>query len=268
MTDTLSRITVHGKFEDPNDPTAVMEGQKITFTPQFSGQLLNSSGDVIGVPRVVTKQLATDGSFSALLVATNSPNMQPQNWTYQVKAPFGIPPYSIPVDVASPGGSLDLINVVPAGTPSGGTVVLVPGRGITSMTINGSSHLIVTFTDGVTSDLGDVGGGGGGPGTPGRGIANTAISGGHLIVTYTDATTQDVGTVVGVATASSPLVLTGTALTAPGVITQTASDARYPQFAAVTGGWKFTGGSGKTLWVTNVDPAGSAANGDAWIAMP
>lgn len=264
MTDTLSRITVIGTFEDPNDATLVLAGQPITFTPRFKGQLLNSSGDVIGVPRVVTKKLDSAGHFSALLVATDSPNMQPQNWTYTVKPPFGIPAYDIVVPAASPGGTVDLINVVPAGTPSGGTVVLVPGRGIASIAINGSSHMIVTYTDSTTQDLGVVAGGGG-SGADGRGIANAALSSGHLILTFTDATVQDVGSVVGIASVSAPLSLTGSALSAPGVNTQTTNDARYPQFAAVTGGWKFTGGAGKTFWVTNIDPDTNAANGDVWV---
>lgn len=74
-----------------------------------------------------------------------------------------------------------------------------PGVGIASAAVSSDGHLLVTFTDGTTSDLGVVVGHDGAPGQDGkagRGVASVAVSdSGHLIVTYTDGTTSDAGQV-------------------------------------------------------------------------
>ena len=81
------------------------------------------------------------------------------------------------------------------------------GRGITSLAINISGHLVVTYTDTTQADLGLVVGADGENGTngtngtngeDGRGIASMAVDGSyHLIITYDDATTEDAGLIPG-----------------------------------------------------------------------
>jgi hypothetical protein len=79
------------------------------------------------------------------------------------------------------------------------------GRGITGTRI-ASGHLIVTYTDGTSADVGQVAGtpgttgvpgATGAPGAAGRSITATTITGGHLIVTYSDGSSSDAGPVVG-----------------------------------------------------------------------
>lgn len=73
------------------------------------------------------------------------------------------------------------------------------GRGIASTQIAGG-HLIVAYTDGITTDLGPVSGANGrdgATGPAGRSITATTITGGHLVVSYSDGATADVGAVVG-----------------------------------------------------------------------
>jgi len=74
------------------------------------------------------------------------------------------------------------------------------GKGIVSAVINASNHLIITYTDGTTSDAGVVSGGGGGTGVS---ITGATVNGvGHLILTLSDLSTIDAGYVVGPAGAT------------------------------------------------------------------
>jgi hypothetical protein len=75
------------------------------------------------------------------------------------------------------------------------------GRGITSTAINGSGHLIITYTDASIVDAGLVVGPAGavGPvGAAGRSITAVAVNpSNHLILTFNDGGTLDAGVVVG-----------------------------------------------------------------------
>lgn len=96
------------------------------------------------------------------------------------------------------------------------------GRSITGASINGSGHLILTYSDSTQADVGLVvgadglngsdgidgapgadgadgaDGASGADGADGRGIASMAIDGNdHLIITYTDSTTEDAGLIPG-----------------------------------------------------------------------
>ena len=90
------------------------------------------------------------------------------------------------------------------------------GRGVTAFVVNDEGHLIVTYSDGETADLGKVtgenGAGGeqgpkgdtgaagadGADGKDGRGIVNLEVDeDGELIATYTDGETQNLGRVTG-----------------------------------------------------------------------
>ena len=83
------------------------------------------------------------------------------------------------------------------------------GRGVKSFEVNDEGHLMVTYSDGETVDLGKVTGDAtdgkngvdghdGKDGENGRGIANLEVNeDGELIATYTDGETQNLGRVVG-----------------------------------------------------------------------
>lgn len=72
------------------------------------------------------------------------------------------------------------------------------GKGISSVAISESGHLIVAYTDATTTDAGYVIGSTGAAGTPGRGITSLAVNGSNrLIATFTDLSTTDLGSVIG-----------------------------------------------------------------------
>ncbi|MHC0442511.1 tail fiber domain-containing protein, partial [Flavobacterium sp. 3-210] len=90
------------------------------------------------------------------------------------------------------------------------------GKGIASTTVDASGNLIVTYTDGTTSDLGrikgidGVNGTDGTNGLDGKGIANTAVdASGNLIITYSDGTSSDAGKVKGETGEQGPQGLQG-----------------------------------------------------------
>ena len=74
------------------------------------------------------------------------------------------------------------------------------GRGVKSFEVNDEGHLMVTYSDGETVDLGKVTGDAtdGKDGTNGRGIENLEVNeDGELIATFTDGEAQNLGRVVG-----------------------------------------------------------------------
>lgn len=67
------------------------------------------------------------------------------------------------------------------------------GKGITGTSISGG-HLLLTYSDGATVDAGQVLGKDGTNGTNGRGVTKITLTGAyHLVVTYTDGSTDDLG---------------------------------------------------------------------------
>jgi hypothetical protein len=83
------------------------------------------------------------------------------------------------------------------------TTMLPPaatGLSITSTAINGSGHLIITYSNATTQDAGLVKGADGATGATGVSIVTAAVNGsGHLILTKSDSTTVDAGAVQGTA---------------------------------------------------------------------
>lgn len=113
--------------------------------------------------------------------------------------------------------------VVSAGVPGAN------GRSIVSVSINGSGHLLLGYSDGSQDDAGLVvgtdgvdglpgadgadgtNGSNGAAGEDGRGIASMTIDGSnHLIITYTDASTEDAGLIAGGGGSSAWGGITGT----------------------------------------------------------
>lgn len=70
------------------------------------------------------------------------------------------------------------------------------GRGITGTRLDGG-HLLVSYTDGTTDDVGTVTGATGTAGLAGRGITGSTIEGGRLVLSFDDGTRTDLGRVVG-----------------------------------------------------------------------
>jgi hypothetical protein len=71
------------------------------------------------------------------------------------------------------------------------------GRGIRGTDVNAAGHLIISYSDGTTEDVGLVVGRDGGEGPVGRGIADSDIVDGRLVLTYSDGERVDLGPVVG-----------------------------------------------------------------------
>lgn len=87
----------------------------------------------------------------------------------------------------------------PAGTAGQPGANGAAGRGIVSTQLVGT-HLLLTYTDGTTTDVGVVStpGAPGPTGAAGRGITSTTVTAaGHLLITYSDGQVLDAGTVLG-----------------------------------------------------------------------
>lgn len=70
------------------------------------------------------------------------------------------------------------------------------GRGITSTNIR-AGRLVVTYSDGTTTDVGPVTGAPGQPGPQGRGIVATTVDEGDLVVVFSDGARESLGRIVG-----------------------------------------------------------------------
>ena len=114
---------------------------------------------------------ATDGYFAIRLPATDDPDVNPTNFTYNVSEPTGrtyniLVPKDTPL-LNKPGDPLngqpviELSDVVPAPGPSAGLVQLARGRGLDSITVE-SGNWVAHYDDGATQIIGPAPTGGGG----------------------------------------------------------------------------------------------------------
>lgn len=71
------------------------------------------------------------------------------------------------------------------------------GRGITSTLLRADGHLVLTYSDGSTNDVGLVVGQSGGAGSAGVGITSATTQGGRLVLSFSDGSNVDVGRIVG-----------------------------------------------------------------------
>lgn len=55
----------------------------VTFTPS-AAKLLDTAGDVIVVPRPITRPLDVNGQLTVQLIATDDPDLNPTDWTWRV----------------------------------------------------------------------------------------------------------------------------------------------------------------------------------------
>jgi acid phosphatase family membrane protein YuiD len=141
----------------------------VKFTPSPSVLLDSESGHVIDTRPFTVYPRVTDGFFKIQLPATDDPQINPTDWTYEVVEPTGrtyniVVPYDTPTASISPDPEdldgeqvIDLVDVVPDPDSNAGTVQLLVGRGIASVDYDGSNHLIVTYDDFTTHDAGTMG---------------------------------------------------------------------------------------------------------------
>lgn len=142
--------------------------QDVIFTPNVKPPVLISAATnhVIAAQPFAVRPAEADGYFAVQVPCTDDPDINPTDWTYTVTEPTG---RTYPIEVSintpildAPGDPLDgqrvidLVDIVPVAEPSGGTVQLVSGRGIASMTVDGTNHLIITYSDLQTQDAGVI----------------------------------------------------------------------------------------------------------------
>lgn len=106
------------------------------------------------------------------------------------------------------------------------------GKGVSSAVIDANGHLIITYTDGTTSDAGLITGGG-----SGVSITGATVNGvGHLVLTLSDGSTVDAGYVVGPAgPAGSGVGITGATVNGSGHLILTFSDSSTVDAGYVVG---------------------------------
>lgn len=92
-----------------------------------------------------------------------------------------------------------LVVAAPVGQPADGLPGAngADGRGITSTWLRADGHLLITYSDGSQTDVGQVIGEAGTDGADGRGITFSQVIEGRLILAFSDGTTVDVGRIVG-----------------------------------------------------------------------
>jgi hypothetical protein len=117
----ITTVTVTGRYIHP-DGTPF--SGKVTFSAPSLLQL--AGADTIAFGSAVFT-LDTNGTFTAILVATDNANMQPTEWKYQVTEQLtGVSPRTYWIDLPSTPSPVDLADIAPA-DPARGSYVLVPG---------------------------------------------------------------------------------------------------------------------------------------------
>lgn len=146
-------------------PNAVPVSGKVTFTP--SATVLLSMGDeaVTVMATAVTYNMGPDGILrdaqgndGVTLLATDSPNVTPINWTWNVSyqldsgAARGAFDFSLVTAAV-----IDLTRIAPVAA-SGGVPVIqgTPGVGVSSAIINEVGSLVLTMSDGSALDAGQA----------------------------------------------------------------------------------------------------------------
>jgi len=112
----LNLITVTGKYLLMSGGGTPAQGT-VVFTPSIV--LTDTAANEIIEPTPFTATLnPATGAISISLPATNDTDISPVGWTYLVTENIigttGRPPYSVEIDVNSPGATVDLADLVPA----------------------------------------------------------------------------------------------------------------------------------------------------------
>ncbi len=138
-----------------------------------------------------------------------------------------------------------------------------PGASVSGASVNGSGHLILTFSTGGTLDCGIVKGADGTNGTNGLYVASAAINSGngHLILTMSNSTNVDCGVAQGTNGTNGLSVVSGT-VNGSGHLILTMSDTSTMDVGSVVGPQGNIGNTGPTGPAPNVT-IGSVTTGAA-----
>lgn len=121
---SAARVTVRGTFVDALG--APLSGKQVRFVPNFKPAGVDLAAHLVVTRNTVTTLTDELGQFSVQLWATDDDQFTPTGFTYTVIEPGGRR-YDIPVPADTPGGSLDLSDVVPVDEPSEGSALLLVG---------------------------------------------------------------------------------------------------------------------------------------------
>lgn len=156
-------VTVQGLYLQLDGTPA---SGRVTFTPSPT-HVVDAASHTIVVGTPIIAVLDGTGAFTVQLPVSDDPDTTPSGWTYKVAEATGSVKrsYDIVVPVDTPGGVINLADVVPTGAPNAGSVQLLQGptgpagpsgASVASGTVNGSGHLILTLSTGGTIDVGSV----------------------------------------------------------------------------------------------------------------
>jgi hypothetical protein len=124
----LTTITVTGTYKNPDGSVA---SGLVEF--QLNYAIQDGTGHVLVDTAPVTAKLNGSGVISVVLYATDSTGTLPVNNTYHVREVIAGTVedrvYDMTLPAASPGGTLDLSNVVPMTIPAGSSAVGIPAGG-------------------------------------------------------------------------------------------------------------------------------------------
>lgn len=143
----------------------------LTFQPSPSILINMGTRQIINTAGFTATPSIVDGYVQIQVPATDDPDIVPTDWTYSVTEPSGrsynlVVPWETAI-LDEPESELhgerviELISVVPAPSPNPGTIQIIEGRGLTSITVI-DGYFVATYTDGTQSYISPVPAGDGG----------------------------------------------------------------------------------------------------------
>jgi hypothetical protein len=159
----IQLITVQGKVKTGRADSHALTGT-ITFESDAEEWSDLTTGDLfLPEPEVVPFSEDADGFFTVDLVPSNSPQLLQQDWTWTAtikltNPPVGVKapdPFSFPVDVNTPGGVLQLVQMAPFTAPRRGVIVVSTGTVLVSPD---AGNAIEVRSDGLYAATGSGGG--------------------------------------------------------------------------------------------------------------
>ena len=105
----VSTVTVHGKYMYPDGTAAI---GTVSFSQ--ANFLRDPSADVVIVPQSVTATLNGTGEFTAVLVATDDPDLDPTGWTYAVTESIGGQNRTYQIVLPAGSSTVEIADLAPA----------------------------------------------------------------------------------------------------------------------------------------------------------
>lgn len=238
-----SRVWVRGRIIDlgkaVTEQSSYGVSGSVTFTPSAKVLINAGTQQIIASTPFRVAVGATNGYFAIQLPATDDPDVNPTNFTYNVSEPTGrsyniLVPQDTPL-LNKPGDPLhgqpviELSDVVPAPGPSAGLVQLARGRGLDSITVE-SGNWVAHYDDDTTQIIGPAPTGGGSSYTDEqvRDVIAAALRGG----TGVTITNDDAGDTITIAATGLQVNTTGAAVGGLYALRQI-SEGEYESEAAV-----------------------------------